>query len=160
MLSAVCAGMTLWAPEASAQQAAVSAAEAREIARDAFIYAYPLVLSGVTFDVGKNVAEPIGTSAPLNQFGHMRQFPDASFTIVVRPNADTLYSSLGYDVTKEPLIISVPASGDRYYLLPFLDMWSDIFHGARHSHHRQRRTDICDCRPKVAGHFARGRDRV
>lgn len=127
MLSAVCAGMMLWAPEASAQQAAVSTAEAREIARDAFIYAYPLVLSGVTFDVGKNVAEPIGTSAPLNQFGHMRQFPDASFTIVVRPNADTLYSSLGYDVTKEPLIISVPASGDRYYLLPFLDMWSDIF---------------------------------
>lgn len=127
MLSAACAGMMLWAPGTSAQQAAVSAAEAREIARDAFIYAYPLVLSGVTFDVGKNVAEPIGTSAPLNQFGHMRQFPDASFTIVVRPNADTLYSSLGYDVSKEPLVISVPASGDRYYLLPFLDMWSDIF---------------------------------
>lgn len=127
MLSAACAGMMLWAPGASAQQAEVSAAEAREIARDAFIYAYPLVLSGVTFDVGKNVAEPIGTSAPLNQFGHMRQFPDASFTIVVRPNADTLYSSLGYDVSKEPLVISVPASGDRYYLLPFLDMWSDVF---------------------------------
>lgn len=65
ILSAACAGIMLWAPGASAEQPTMSAAEAREIARDAFIYAYPLVLSGVTFDVGKNVAEPIGTSAPL-----------------------------------------------------------------------------------------------
>ncbi|WP_332682175.1 DUF1254 domain-containing protein [Bosea sp. (in: a-proteobacteria)] len=126
LLSAICAGTLVWTQAALAQPS-LPADEAREIARDAFIYAYPLVLSGVTFDVGKNVKEPIGTSAPLNQFGHMRQFPDAYFTIVVRPNADTLYSSLGYDVTKEPLVISVPASGDRYYLLPFLDMSSDIF---------------------------------
>lgn len=119
------AGLTLGGPVALAQP--VSPEEARDIAREAFIYAYPLVLSGVTFDVGKNVEKPIGTSAPLNQFGHMREFPDVDFTIVVRPNADTLYSSLGYDVTREPLVISVPRSDGRYYLLPFLDMWSDIF---------------------------------
>ncbi len=118
--------MMLWGAGASAQPA-VTIDEAREIAREAFIYAYPLVLSEITQLVGKNVAEPRGTSAPLNQFGHMREFPDPSFTIVVRPNADTLYSSLGYDVSAEPLVITVPASGDRYYLLPFLDMWSDIF---------------------------------
>lgn len=85
------------------------------------------MLSEVTTRIGKNVELPVGTSAPLNQFGHMREFPDPMFTIVVRPNADTLYSSLGYDVTKEPLIISIPTSGDRYFLLPFLDMWSDVF---------------------------------
>lgn len=118
--------MMLGASAASGQQA-VSADEAREIAREAFIYAYPLVLSEITFRVGKNVVEPTGTSAPINQFGHMREFPDPSFTIVVRPNADTLYSSLGYDVSKEPLVISVPASDGRYYLLPFLDYWSDVF---------------------------------
>lgn len=126
LLSAACAAMMLWAPALSAQQT-VSTEEAREIARDAFIYAYPLVLSEVTQQVGKNVTEPIGISAPINQFGHMREFPDPSFTIVVRPNADTLYSSLGYDVAKEPLVFSIPASGNRYYLLPFLDMWSDVF---------------------------------
>lgn len=125
LISAVCSLMMLGA-SASAQQA-VSEDEAREIAREAFIYAYPLVLSEVTFRVGKNVVEPTGTSAPINQFGHMREFPDPSFTIVVRPNADTLYSSLGYDVSKEPLVISVPASDGRYYLLPFLDYWSDVF---------------------------------
>lgn len=122
-----CMGTLLGGAAAVQAQQAVSSEEAREIAREAFIYAYPLVLSEITQLVGKNVAEPTGTSAPLNQFGHMRAFPDPAFTIVVRPNADTLYSSLGYDVSKEPLIISVPTSGNRYYLLPFLDMWSDVF---------------------------------
>lgn len=126
LISAAVAVTAFGVPAASAQQA-VSADEAREIARDTFIYAYPLVLSEVTFRVGKNVVEPTETSAPINQFGHARAFPDPNFTIVVRPNADTLYSSLGYDVSKEPLVISVPASDGRYYLLPFLDMWSDIF---------------------------------
>ncbi|MDI9848879.1 DUF1254 domain-containing protein [Rhodoblastus sp. 17X3] len=121
-----CSLMVFGASAAAAQQAA-STDEAREIARETYIYAYPLILSEVTFRVGKNVEVPTGTSAPINQFGHMREFPDPSFTIVVRPNADTLYSSLGYDVSKEPLIISVPESGGRYYLLPFLDFWSDVF---------------------------------
>lgn len=125
LISVACAATMLWAPGVSAQ--AVSADEARAIAREAFIYAYPLVLTELTHLVGKNVSEPTGTSAPINQFGHMRAFPDPSFTIVVRPNADTLYSSLGYDVTGEPLVFSVPAAGDRYYLLPFLDMWGDVF---------------------------------
>ncbi len=119
------AGMLATASIVQAQQS-LSAEDAQDIAREAFIYAYPLVLSELTQSVAKNVEEPLGTSAPLNQFGHMNVFPDPSFTIVVRPNADTLYSTLGYDVTKEPLVISVPAS-ERYYLLPFLDMWSDVF---------------------------------
>jgi len=46
---------------------------------------------------------------------------------VVRANADTLYSFLWFDVTREPLVLDVPDSGGRYYLLPMLDMWTDIF---------------------------------
>ena len=57
----------------------------------------------------------------------MPAFPDASFTDVVRPNADTLYSTLWYDVSRDPLLISVPDSRGRYYLLPMLDMWTDVF---------------------------------
>src|SRR6185369_12999032 len=103
--------------------------EAREIAMDAYIYAYPIVIMEITRRAMTNceVADNTRARAPINQFCHMPTFPDASFTDVVRPNADTLYSSLWFDVSKEPLVIDVPDSAGRYWLLPMLDMWTDVF---------------------------------
>src|SRR5262249_50192698 len=74
-----------------------------------------------------NVAAPSSVHAPMNQFVHLQAFPDSSFTDVVRPNADTLYSSAFIDLSAEPLILDVPDRGGRYYLLPVLDMWTDVF---------------------------------
>lgn len=103
--------------------------EALEIAVEAYTYAYPLVLMDVTREVGTNCKVPDAARliAPVNQFAHARVFPDANFTDVVRPNADTLYSTMWFDVTEEPLAIQVPDSEGRYYLLPVLDMWTDVF---------------------------------
>ena len=111
-------------------EAPPSEGDLAEIAVEAYAYAYPLVLMDVSRRVMTNHEAPdpaTGMGAPVNQFAHKRTFPDASFTEVVRPNADTLYSSLWFDVTAEPLVIRVPGSGGRYYLLPMLDMWTDIF---------------------------------
>ncbi|MEV4264226.1 DUF1254 domain-containing protein [Kribbella sp. NPDC049584] len=81
----------------------------------------------VTRRVSTNTEKPEGTQAPMNSFAHLPAFPDASFTNVVRPNADTLYSSLWLDVRSEPLVLHVPDSHGRYYLLQMLDMWTDVF---------------------------------
>jgi hypothetical protein len=117
-------------PAAAQERATLTEQEMRQIAADAYIYAYPLVVMEVSRRAMTNVEAPDpsgGSHAPINQFAHMRAFPDASFTDVVRPNADTLYSSLWYDVSKEPLVISVATSGQRYFLLPMLDMWTDVW---------------------------------
>lgn len=98
----------------------------RELGTQAYIYAFPMVLMEVTRRVSTNVETAQGNGAPMNQFSHVRAFPDHTFTNVVRPNADTLYSILWFDVSKEPLILSIADTGGRYFMLPILDMWTDI----------------------------------
>jgi hypothetical protein len=99
-----------------------------ELATNAYIYAYPLIMMEITRRVSTNFADASQFGkAPMNQFGSVPAFPDATFTDVVRPNADTLYSIVWFDVSQEPLLISVPDSGGRYFLLEMLDMWTEVF---------------------------------
>jgi hypothetical protein len=111
---------------ASAQSA--SDREAYEIARDAYVYAYPLILQEATARQATNFAEPTGilTQVPFNQFSHAREFPPADFKGVVRANVDTLYSIANVDLAEEPIVVSVPAT-DRYFMLPMLSLWTDVF---------------------------------
>lgn len=108
---------------------AITEDQAAEIGAEAYIYAYPLVLMEVTRRVATNVARPEPTllRAPMGQFSHAPSYPDATFKDVVRPNADTLYSMLWFDLGKEPIIISMPDTAGRYYVLPLMDMWTDVF---------------------------------
>jgi hypothetical protein len=99
----------------------------RDIAVEAYIYFYPLVLMEATRKVGTNVEKPVGLRGPINTFAHVREFPPASFRDVVRPNFDTLYSSAWLNLKKEPVILSVPDIQGRYYMMPMLDMWTDVF---------------------------------
>ncbi|MFO1394115.1 MAG: DUF1254 domain-containing protein [Steroidobacteraceae bacterium] len=106
---------------------ALKAHEARDAAIDAYVYAYPLVTMEYTRRVMTNVAAPEGTRAPMGQFVRMRSYPSAKFRDVTAPNADTLYTTAWLDVSKEPWIVSLPDMKGRYFLLPMLDGWTDVF---------------------------------
>jgi hypothetical protein len=74
-----------------------------------------------------NVAVPDQGHAPLGQLLKMRTYPAVDYHAVTAPNADTLYTSAWFDVSHEPWILNVPDMGDRYYLLPLLSGWTDVF---------------------------------
>ena len=99
---------------------------AREIAAEAYVYAYPLVLMDATSRQLTNVPEPAFPLSPVNTIAHAREFPSPDFKIVIRPNFDTLYSSGYLDLGPEPLVLSIPAT-DRYFMFPLLSMWTDVF---------------------------------
>src|SRR5215472_16933078 len=101
--------------------------EALSIATDAYIYGYPLVTMDMTRKQLTNVAVPDENHAPMGQLIKIRDYPTAAFHSVTAPNADTLYTSAWLDVTQEPWILSAPDMGNRYYLLPMLDGWTDVF---------------------------------
>src|SRR5262249_50616164 len=98
-------------------------AEVQTIATEAYVYTFPLVLMDVT---RRQATNAVGRG-PMQTFAHVRAYPDAAFRDVVRPNFDTLYSVAWVDLTKEPVIVSAPDTAGRYYLLPMLDMWTDVF---------------------------------
>jgi len=100
--------------------------EAFAIAKDAYVYGYPLVTMEMTRRVITNVAQPAGTRAPMGQLVSMREYPTAAYRDVTAPNADTLYTSGFIDVGQEPYVLSLPEMNGRYYLFPMLSAWTNV----------------------------------
>ena len=101
---------------------------AHAIAVDAYLYFYPLLSMDITRKQSINIepGKAFG-KGPMNMFVSIPEYPPADLKIVVRVNFDTLYSIAWLDLTKEPLVVSAPNTDGRYYLLPMLDMWTDVF---------------------------------
>ena len=106
---------------------AISEQDAHAIGVAAYVYLYPLVAMDITRKQLTNVTKPESIHTPMNTFANLAAYPPADMKVVARPNFDTLYSSAWLDLTKEPMIVSAPDTHGRYYLLPMLDMWTDVF---------------------------------
>jgi DNA sulfur modification protein DndE len=99
------------------------------LAQQAYIYGFPLVMMYESMRSTTNYERPVENSffAPVNQFAHFRTFPDAKFRSMVKPNNDTYYTNAWLDLSEEPIVLSVPNTKGRYYLLPMFDAYTNVF---------------------------------
>ena len=94
----------------------------RHLARDAYIFFYPLI------ETVRVKTVQLSVFSPINKFYHRKRLSNSKDREVVAPNNDTLYSSAFLDLKEEPLVLSVPDTEGRYYLMPFMDAWITNFH--------------------------------
>ncbi|WES65995.1 DUF1254 domain-containing protein [Microbacter sp. GSS18] len=99
------------------------AGELERIAVEGYHYFYPLIL----MDATQRVATGGGSGGTVNSFVHKRAFPPGDFRDVVRPNFDTLYSTAWLDLRDGPQVLTVGEPVRRFFMLPLLDMWTDVF---------------------------------
>jgi hypothetical protein len=113
--------------DAKAAADLLKAKEAEETGVDAYIYAYPLVTMELTRRQFTNVQQPDAAHAPMGQFLKLRTYPAVDNHAVTAPNADTLYTTVWLDVSKEPWVVNAPDMQGRFFLLPMLDGWTTVF---------------------------------
>jgi hypothetical protein len=99
----------------------LSRIDAAAVCEDAFVFAYPLVLTELTRIrmTSAPAPDPNTMRAPPNQFVHARGRPGAW--------AGTLSSSAWLDLAEGPVVLSVPDTHGRYYLMSLIDMWTSVF---------------------------------
>ena len=94
----------------------------------ALVFGMPCVLMDITRKKLTNYEIPVdGKEAPINQFTISSQFPNAKLREVVRPNADTYYNIAMLDLSSDAMVLSLPNTNGRYYLMPMLDAWTNVF---------------------------------
>ncbi|MDW5288924.1 DUF1254 domain-containing protein [Formosa sp. PL04] len=114
--------------ETKSEVSVLTAEEATKIGVEGVVYGMPLVIMDLTKNVSTNVAGPEPDAhAPINQFGNMAAYPPATDHSVVRMNVDTLYSWGWLDLSDGPVVVTIPDTGDRYYLMPLVDAWTNVF---------------------------------
>jgi hypothetical protein len=110
------------AAAALAPQAAFAAApDLKTVARDAFLYVLPLLEMAATRD------RLLARGAAQNVIYHRRELADASSRSVTSPNNDTLYSAAWLDLTQGPVAATLPDTGQRYFSLQLMDMYTNNF---------------------------------
>jgi hypothetical protein len=97
-----------------------------QTAKEAYIFGYPLVMMEITRRVMTNYENATDRGAPMNQISRKETFPDEKFTAVVKPNCDTYYALAWLDLRREPLVLEIPNTNGRYFLLPIVDAWTNV----------------------------------
>ena len=99
----------------------------QKIVREAYVYGYPLVTMDLTRRQETNVAMADDAHAPMGQLIKLRAYPAVDNHTAAAPNADTLYTMVWLDLSAEPWVFSIPDMGDRYYIMPMLSGYNEVF---------------------------------
>lgn len=107
--------------------AQITTIDAAAISEDAYVFAYPLVRAELTrVDMTSvSAADPHTERAPLNELVHARRRPDARIRTGV--GASTFNTSAWLDLAGGPVVLSVPETHGRYYVMSIIDMWTNAF---------------------------------
>ncbi|MGZ3494820.1 MAG: DUF1254 domain-containing protein [Thermodesulfobacteriota bacterium] len=109
-------------------QTNVTPAEARAIAKEAYIYGYPMVDAyRIQYDYFVNRQNP-EFKAPWNQIRNIPHVYTPEDKAIVSPNSDTPYSMVGMDLRTEPLVLTVPQiEKNRYFSIQLIDEYTFNF---------------------------------
>ncbi|WP_095143353.1 DUF1254 domain-containing protein [Pseudomonas sp. Irchel s3b6] len=113
---------------AASQVNPTSPEDIQAITRDAWIYAYPMLMHYQTLE--KQVLDPGAAEyvGGFNRFRHYSNLYTPKNREIVTPNNDTPYSWAWLDLRSEPQVLSVPAvAEDRYYVHQLLDQYTHNF---------------------------------
>jgi len=112
----------------STHAAAITPAEARAIAKEAYIYGYPMVDSYRIQHAYYVNRESPEFKAPWNQLRNIPRVFTPEDKAVQVPNSDTPYSMIGLDLRAEPIVITVPPiAKERYFSIQFIDDYTHNF---------------------------------
>ena len=115
-------------PEPGAAQSDVTPEQAQKIAKEAYIYGFPMVMNYKTmwnYVVDEDNPEYKG---PFNEVSCEARLFTPDDKAVVTPNADTPYCMFWMDLRAEPLVLSVPKmEGERYYSFQLIDLYTHNF---------------------------------
>ena len=141
-----------------------------EIASQAYTYGFPLVMMHLTKEVQTNVERSTAGHAPINQFGKAQTFPTYLTQDVVKPNVDTFYNIVWFDLSEQQFVVNIPyteqstydptgPAGPRYTLFPFLDAYSNVFasFGTRKTGEKPQLLFVCgpDCNAPTPDNMTR-----
>ena len=108
--------------------ASITPADARSIAKDAYIYGVPMVAQYKTmyaFSIDKNNPQYKG---PFDSILNIARVFTPADTAFVTPNSDTPYSFAGLDLRAEPTVITIPKmEKNRYFVFQLMDLYTFNF---------------------------------
>ena len=111
-----------------ARAADVTPAEARAIAKEAYIYGFPLVDNyRIQYSYFQDEQDP-NYKLPWNQLINIPRVYTPEDTAIQTPNSDTPYSFIGMDLRTEPLVLTVPKiEKNRYFTIQLIDAYTFNF---------------------------------